>query len=89
MQVLRRTGYTRSICCGIPGVLEEETDLWCEPCRVDLGEFGSRPENAILDFDFDDEARLKQITAQLAERTRRQEEFMRQRIRERGHNDAG
>ena len=72
-----------SICCAIPGATEDETDLWCESCRLDLVEFGSRPENAFPDFDPEDEARLKELTAQLAERTRREEEFMRQRVRER------
>jgi hypothetical protein len=23
----------------IPGVMEEQSDLWCEPCRLDLAEF--------------------------------------------------
>lgn len=35
------------------------------------------------DFDVEDEQKLEQISRQLAERTRRQEEFMRQKIRER------
>jgi hypothetical protein len=72
----------------IPGVMEEP-DLWCEPCRLDLVEFGSRPENAIPDFPFDDEAAQERVPQQLAERESRQQEFMRQRIRERGHDDAG
>ena len=65
----------------IPGVMEEEPDLWCEPCSRDLVEFGSRPENAIPDVDVEDEARLDKVSQQLAERDRRQTEFMRQRVR--------
>ena len=67
----------------IPGVLEEQADFWCEPCRLDLVEFASRPENAIPDFDVEDEARLDEVSQQLAERGRRQAEFMRQRVKER------
>lgn len=78
-----------SMSCGIPGVMDEQNEFWCEPCRLDLVEFASRPENAIPDFDVADEARLDEESQRLAERTRRQEEFMRQRVRERGHNDAG
>jgi hypothetical protein len=73
-----------SMSCGIPGVMDEQNEFWCGPCRRDLGEFASRPENALSqDFDVEDEARLDQISQQLAERTRRQEEFMRQRVIER------
>jgi len=61
----------------------EEWELWCEPCRLDLVEFGTRPENAIPDVDIEDEVQLDAVSQQLAERTRRQEEFMRQRVRER------
>ena len=67
----------------IPGVMEERADLWCEPCRLDLVEFTSRPENEIPDFPFDDEAAQERVPQQLADRERRQMEFMRQRIRER------
>ena len=73
-----------SMSCGIPGVMDEQNKFWCEPCRLDLAEFASHPENAIPeDFDVENEARLEEISQQLAERTRRQEEFMRQRVRER------
>jgi hypothetical protein len=72
-----------SLSCGIPGVMDEQNEFWCEPCRLDLVEFASRPENAIPDFDVADEARLDEESQRLAERTRRQEEFMRQRVRER------
>jgi hypothetical protein len=67
----------------IPGVLEQQSDFWCEPCRLDLVEFASRPENAIPDMDIEDEARLDEVSGQLAERDHRQAEFMRQRVRER------
>ena len=67
----------------IPGVMEEQADLWCEPCRLDLVEFASRPQNEIPGFPFDDEAAQERVSQQLAERERRQQEFMRQRIRER------
>ena len=68
---------------GIPGVMEEQANLWCEPCRLDLVEFSSRPENAIPDFPFDDEAAQERIPQQLAERERRLQEFMHQRVRAR------
>jgi hypothetical protein len=51
----------------IPGVMEEQSDLWCEPCRLDLVEFGSRPENEIPDFPFDDEAAQALVPQQLAD----------------------
>jgi hypothetical protein len=72
-----------SMSCGIPGVMGEQNEFWCEPCRLDLVEFGNRRENEIPDFPFDDEAAQERVTQQLAERTRRQEEFMRQRVKER------
>jgi len=79
-----------SISSGIPGVVEEQTDLWCERCRLDLVEFVSRPENAIPDdVDVEDETRLEQVSQQLVERKSRQDEFMCQRVKERGHDDAG
>ena len=67
----------------IPGVMEEQSDLWCEPCRLDLVEFASRPENEIPDFPFEDEAAQERASQLLAERESRQQEFMRQRISER------
>lgn len=79
-------GLTHS---SIPGFWEEEADLWCEPCRLDLVEFASRPENKIADFPFDDEAAQERVSRQLADRERRQKEFMRRKIRERGRRDAG
>jgi hypothetical protein len=67
----------------IPGVMEEQPDLWCGRCRLDLVEFGRRPENEIPDFQFDDDAAQERVSQQLAERNRRQTEFMHQRVRER------
>jgi len=67
----------------IPGVMEGTANLWCEPCRRDLVEFAKRPENAIPDFPFDEEAAMERMSQQIAERERRQEEFMRQKIKER------
>jgi len=70
--------------------MEEKTDIWCEACRLDLVEFSSRPENAMPeDFDVADETKLDQVWQLLAERKRRQDEFMRERVRKRGHNVAG
>src|SRR5690349_18091915 len=56
---------------GIPGVMEKQAELWCEPCRLDLVEFGSRPENEIPDFPFDDEAAQALVPQQLADYERR------------------
>ena len=76
--------------CGIPGVMEEETQLWCEQCRQDLAEFSRRAENATIeDFDVEHEARLEQMSRQLAERQRSREEFMRHRLKARDHDRAG
>jgi hypothetical protein len=69
-----------SICSGIERVMAEETDLWCEHCRA---EFGSRPENEIPEFPFDDEAAQAQVGQQLADYERRKVEFMNQRLKER------
>ena len=70
-------------CGGFMPMLGEQLDLWCEQCRQDLVEFASRPENAIPDFPFDDEAAQELVPQQLAEHERRQEEFMRWKISER------
>lgn len=73
-----------SVGFGIPGVMEEQTDLWCERCRLDLVEFTSRPENALPDdLALEDETKLEQVSQQLAEQKSRQKEFMRQKVRER------
>ncbi len=84
MSVLRRSGgawfdefrYSRR--------QDEQTYIWCEACRLDLVEFSSRPENAMPeDFDVADETKLDQVWQQLAERKRRQDEFMLERLRKR------
>jgi hypothetical protein len=67
----------------IPGVMEQQSDFWCEPCRLDLVEFGSRPENEIPDFPFDNEAAQALVPQQLADYEHRKAEFMRQRVKER------
>jgi len=67
----------------IPGVMEGQADIWCEACRLDLVEFGSRPENEIPDYPFDDEAAQALVPQQLADYERRKAEFMRQRISQR------
>ena len=72
-----------SMSFGIGGVMEEQADLWCEQCRLDLVEFSSRPENEIPDCDIEDEVELERVSQLLAERDRRQVEFMSQRVRER------
>jgi len=79
--------------CGQPAVggsggslgafIGAEHFLWCERCRRDLVEFAQRPENAIPEFPFDDEAAQKRVSQQMAERERRQDEFIRQRVSER------
>ena len=67
--------------CGAAAVGGSMGHLWCETCSLGLVEFGSRPENAITyDFDVADEAKMEQMLQQLAERERRQQEFMRQRV---------
>ena len=67
-------------CGGFMPMLGEQLDLWCEQCRQDLVEFGSRPENAIPDFPFDDEAAQALVSQQLAEYKSRKEEFMKRKI---------
>jgi hypothetical protein len=66
------------------GVTENYTDFMCNSCTQDLTEFSSRPENALPDrSDLKDKSKEKEVYQRLMERKRRQEEFMRQRIRER------
>ena len=73
-----------SACYAIPGVMKEEIHGWCEWCLRDLSEFSARPENKLPDdLDIDDDAAMKQMEQQLAERKRREREFMRQRVKER------
>jgi hypothetical protein len=68
---------------GSSSVLGEHFNLVCRTCYDDLAEFARRPENAVPDWPFDDEAAQKRMPEQMAERERRQEEFMRQRVLER------
>ena len=77
-------GWLASMSCGMATVKAEKEHFFCEPCMRDLAEFDKRPENVIpYDFDVADETRLEQISQQLAERERRKQEFMRQKVRER------
>ena len=61
----------------------EEWEFWCEPCRIDLVQFNSLAANAITDIDIEDEGQLDSLSQQLADRQRRQAEFMRERVRQR------
>ena len=63
--------------------------MWCEPCRRDLVEFWQRPENAIQEWPFDDEAAQERVSQQTAERDQRQEEFMKHRVSERRSKNDG
>jgi hypothetical protein len=54
-----------------------------------LVEFAQRPENAIPEFPFDDEAAQKRVSQQMAERERRQEEFMKRKVLERRSKSDG
>jgi hypothetical protein len=62
--------------------LGEQLFLWCEECRKDLAEFSRMPENALSedDYPFDDEAAQQRLEKESAERERRQEEFMKQKV---------
>src|SRR5688500_18961717 len=64
-------------------VMDEENEFWCKPCRLDLVEFDTRPENEIPDFPFDDEAAQERVSQQMGDLERRRQEFMRQKVRER------
>ena len=89
-----RTGQCRF--CGQPAVggsggslgalIGAESFLWCEPCRQDLVEFAQRPENAIAAWPFDDEAAQERASQQMADRERRQDEFMKQKVAVRRSN---
>ena len=75
---------------GFIPVLGEQLFLWCEKCRLDLVEFYQRPENALPgDYPFDDKAAQERVSQQFAERERRQEEYMRQRVSERRSKNDG
>ena len=68
---------------------KQNLDLWCEACRQDLVVFASGPENVIPEFPFDDEAAQERLSQQMAERERRQEEYMMQRVLERKPKEDG
>ena len=69
----------------IPGVMDRQPELWCKQCSGDLAEFARSPENEIPEWPFDDEAAQERASRQMAERERRQQEFMEKKIRERLH----
>ncbi len=71
------SGWTNFDMPGFKG--KEESEFWCEFCRLDMVEFANRPENARPE-DLDTE---NEIFAQLEEEVRRKDEFMRQRVRAR------
>jgi hypothetical protein len=78
-----------SICYAIPGVMDDEIHRWCDQCQRDLSEFAARSENKLPeDPDFDNDAKMERLSQQLAERKRREREFMRQRMRDRKRSDA-
>src|SRR5437879_1911349 len=91
----KRTGVDKCDYCGapavaisvayaIPGVMDEETHLWCEQCQRDLAEFAARAENKLPDdLDVDDDAATERASQQLADMERRRQKFMRRRVRER------
>lgn len=66
----------------------ENFELLCRACHQDLGDFARRPENTIPDVPdhaaaFRDEEFMRRRLQQYADRERRQDEFMKQRIAER------
>ncbi len=67
----------------------EETHFWCAQCRKDLIEFNKRPENVIPEDFGEDDAKWEQQSKQDAERQRRQDEFMRQRVKARSKDERG
>jgi len=79
--------------CGAPAVRstaylghgdDTKQQFLCMRCLQDLADFNTRPENAILDFDVEDEVELEQASRLLANRNRRREQFMRERVMARG-----
>ena len=63
-------------------------NLVCMACFNDLAGFARRPENANPDFTSEDENKREKILAHFADREKRQDEFIRQRVRERKSNDT-
>jgi hypothetical protein len=68
---------------GFSLVVGDHFNLVCMACYGDLAEFARRPENAILHFEPGDEVALRKAATQLADREKRQDEFIRQRVLER------
>ena len=67
----------------IPGVMDEETDRWCEQCHSDLAEFNAKPENKLPDIDVGDKAALDSTHELRLAIQQRREAFIRQRVRQR------
>jgi hypothetical protein len=81
--------------CGAPAAIGyggfsliegEQFNLLCQPCQEDWAEFARRPENVVPDVVSEDEVERRRVVTQLAERQKRQDEFIQQRVggRERG-----
>jgi hypothetical protein len=68
--------------------MEDEAHFLCKQCRQDLNEFNRRPENTMPEHGEDEEVSDEEAKL-LTERKRRQDEFIRQRVKERGKNEAG
>jgi len=72
-------------CGGLGSIMGQHFTLWCERCRQDLAEFHARPENEFTaGFPFEDKGAQRRLMQEIAERDLRQEEFMKQKILERG-----
>ena len=63
--------------------MEEQVDLWCEPCRADFAEFMSRPENFMPDDFPDDEAAMEQHHQRVTAIVAAADAYVRQRVEER------
>jgi hypothetical protein len=73
-------------CVSADGVrTKEEAKLECEECGLDLNEFHRRPENALStgSFKFGGEEARERLLQQHAERKRREEEYIKQKVAER------
>jgi protein-arginine kinase activator protein McsA len=67
----------------IPGVMDEETDRWCELCSSDFAEFDAKQENQLPDIDVGDAVALESSRELRLAIQKRREAFIRQRVRER------
>lgn len=85
----RAIGFPSLLEVGFPSLAKKDFVLrcwerWCEQCAQDLAEFARRPEGARpASAPSDDVAAQERLSQQLAERERRQDEFMKQRVLER------